>query len=156
MIGKIKNAVRAIAKRPLVGGPFRIILNVKKVPQIYSMVLEVNHRVHETKNRIDDIDQQIIVINHRLHEVIDHAKDVDEQINSINDRVDEMKTHINRIGRRVVDIGLLIDSMGKNISEIRQQQVRESEHLPKLLESLDYYENLKKSLPAAFRHQVRK
>ena len=177
MIGNIKKFFRAIAKRPIIGRPVRAILYIKKSPQFHSMVLDINHRVHEMKNHLNDIDQQIGGIdqwvhemnnhvndinqqisdfNSRVHETNNHINYIDQQISDINYRAHEMKSHIDDIDQHISDISLLIGGMGKSIDTIRQQQVSESDYLPKLLESLDYYENLKRSLPVALRHHMRK
>jgi predicted nucleic acid-binding Zn-ribbon protein len=81
-------------------------------------------------------------IKNMVFEMSLNIQDINHRINDISDKVDEtnrqIERHINEINNQIKDIN-------------KHQLDFDTQYLPDLLESLNYQENLKKSLPVVLR-----
>ena len=121
----IKKVVRSISAIPIIGRPVQIFSALARLPQIRDMVFEMNHNIHDINHRINDINARVDEVSHQLSY---HVKEINNQVNEINNQVNEIN---------------------------KRQHAFDTQHLPDLLESLNYQENLKKSLPVVLRKHHR-
>jgi uncharacterized coiled-coil DUF342 family protein len=93
----------------------------------------------------------------RLPQTRDMLFAVNHQVVGITGQIDEMNKRINNIAHHVNEISSQINEIYHQIDEIKKHQDKyDTEYLPGLLDSLEYQENLKKSLPVVLRKQIRK
>ena len=118
-----KKIVHFLSLRPVIGRPVRTLVAIARLPQMYDLIIELNHQNNVVKQQIIEIDHKNNIANQQLNQQLN------QQINEINRLMDETRHH---------------------------QHVFDTEYWPLLVESLNYQENLKKSLPVVLRQQVRK
>ena len=121
----IKKIVHFLSLRPIIGRPVRILAAIARLPQMYDLVIELNHQNNVVKQQIIEIDNKNNIANLQINQQIN---EINQQINEFNHLINETRHH---------------------------QHVFDEEYWPLLVESLNYQENLKKSLPVVLRQYRR-
>ena len=100
---------------------------------------------------------RILVAIVRLPQMRDMVFDINHQINGINHQINDINHQINDINHQINSINHQINSISHQLHTLNEHQhLFNTEYLPSLIESLNYQENLKKSLPVVLRQQERK